>query len=401
MIARILSILLFTAACTTVSAVELKKNKSKSEKSENYTLEKEVPGTDVKNQYKTGTCWSFSTISFLESELLRTEKKSYNLSEMFVVRNAYSQKAEKYVRMQGTINFAAGGEPNDVVNVVKNFGIVPENVYTGLNVDSVNHIHFEMDEVLRNYVDGIIKNPNKQLSKVWSKGFESIMDSYLGEVPTTFVYNGEEYTPESFAGSLKINPADYVLLSSFNHHPFYNQFIIEIPDNWSWGQVYNLPLEEFITVTNHALDKGYSMAWAADVSEKGFLFKDGIAVAPKILYQPESIEEARMINNMSKDEIREAFSDLENPLEEVVVTQELRQEGFDNYTTQDDHGMHLVGHGKDKNDRKYYYIKNSWGTNNPFGGYMYISEAYFKYKTITIMLHKEAIPKDIREKLNL
>ncbi len=401
MYSRLLCLFLLVFVSATISVAQPTDKEKKPKEKNDYVLQKEIPRTSVKNQYRTGTCWSFSTISFLEAELYRMKNRSYNLSEMFVVRNTYSIKADKYVRMHGVTNFAAGGEPSDVVNVLKNYGIVPDEAYSGLVVDTANHIHSEMDEVLKDYVAGIIKNPNKKLSNVWHKGFMAIIDAYLGEVPETFEFEGKKYTPKTFANSLGINPDDYILLTSFTHHPFYSQFVLEIPDNWSWQQYYNLPLDEFIEVADHALETGYSIVWAADVSEKGFMFDKGLAVAPKRLYQPESIEESKKIQEMDKTERYELFCNLENPIEEIKVTQEVRQAGFDDYTTQDDHGMHVVGYGKDKNGKKHYYIKNSWGTNNPFDGYMYISEAYFKYKTISIMVHKDAIPQAIKDKLKL
>lgn len=400
MLSRIFAITLLAIVCVSLSAIEPTDKKSKSKKEE-YSLTKEIPGSSVKNQYKTNVCWSFAGISFLESELLRKSNQLYDLSEMYIVRNTYGAKAKKYVRMHGTVNFAAGGEPNDVINVFKEKGIVPESAYSGLLIDSANHIHYEMDEVLRDYIDGVIKNPNKKLSNVWYNGFMSIIDSYLGESSESFMYEGKEFTPESFAATLDINPDDYVLVGSFSHTPFYEPFILEIPDNWSWAQVQNLPLNEFTDVVDNALKEGYSMVWAADVSEKGFIFSEGIAVAPKVLYQPESIEEERKYSRMAASKRNKLFADLDNPVEEIEVCQEVRQAAFDNYTTQDDHSMHLVGFGKDKNNKKYYYIKNSWGTGNKFGGYQYVSEAYFKYKTIMIMLHKEAIPKEIRLKLDI
>lgn len=382
-------------------STEPERGKDKNSKDSKFTLLNVVPATSVKNQNKTGTCWSFSAISMVESELLRTENKAYNLSEMFIVRNVYGNKAEKYVRMHGNINFAAGGEPNDVIDVIRENGIVPDDVYTGLIVDTAMHFQFEMDEVLQDYVKAIVRNPNKKLTSVWTSGFMGIIDNYLGDAPQEFEYEGTSYTPESFAKSLDFNPDDYIMISSFNHHPFYSSFVIEIPDNWSWGKVYNLPLDEFTHVADYALENGYSMVWSADVSEKGFMFDEGVALAPKVLYQPDSQDEFKKVSKLTSDERSEFFSDMENPIRELSVTQTNRQKGFDDYSTADDHGMHLLGKGEDINGKKYYYIKNSWGSDNEFGGYMYISESYFKYKTISIMLNKKALPKNILEKLNI
>ena len=393
-----LALILFSIS---LFSAEPERGKDKISKDSKFTLIDVIPSTSVKDQNKTGTCWSFSTLSMVESELLRTENKEYNLSEMFVVRNVYGKKAEKYVRMHGNINFAAGGEPNDVLDVIREKGIVPDDAYTGLIVDTALHFQFEMDEVLQDYVKAIVRNPNKKLTSVWNSGFMGIIDSYLGDAPQEFEFEGTTYTAESFAQSLDFNPDDYVMITSFNHHPYYNSFVLEIPDNWSWGKVYNLPLDEFSYVTDYALENGYSMVWSADVSEKGFMFDEGVALAPKVLYQPDSPDELKKINKLTTEELTQLFSDIESPVVELDVTQGNRQKGFDDYSTTDDHGMHLLGKGKDINGKKYYYIKNSWGTDNEFGGYMYISESYFKYKTIGIMLNKKALPKNILEKLNI
>lgn len=365
-----------------------------------FSVEHNVESTPVKDQYKTNTCWSFSSISFLESELMRKGKGIHDLSEMFIVRYTYAQKAEKYIRMHGSINFAGGGAANDATDVIKRYGIVPESIYNGKQVDPDNHIHFEMDKVLKEYVDAIVENPNKKLSPVWYDGFMQIIDSYLGKVPMEFDYNGNTYTPESYAKELEINPDDYILLTSFNHHPYYNPFIIEVPDNWSWGQAYNLPLDEFSQTVDHALANEFSMVWAADVSEDGFNFKKGLAVAPEILYTA-PIAEKKEWKKKEKEEQEALIFNKDSLLKEVDVTQELRQQGFDNYSTTDDHAMHLVGLANGQNGEKFYYVKNSWGTDNPYDGYFYASEAYFKYKTLSVMLHKDALPKEIRKKLNL
>jgi bleomycin hydrolase len=370
-------------------------------KGDNFNLEVKLPSTSVKDQNKTNTCWSFSTLSFLESELLRKTGKKYDFSEMYIVREVYMEKAERYVRMHGGMNFAAGGEPNDVTNIVKNFGLMPESAYSGLKVDSLNHIHFEMDAVLKDYVNTIIRNPDKTLTNVWLEGFNSILDSYLGELPETFVADNKEYTARSYAKSLDIDPDDYVLITSFKYKPYYSSFVLEVPDNWSWGEVYNVPLNELSEITDYALENGYSTTWSADVSEKGFSFKNGMAVAPKILYEPASKSESRMVSKLSNDKRDELFFNLKKPVEELVVTEENRQKAFDDYSTQDDHGMHILGKATDKNGHEYYYVKNSWGTDNPYNGYLFVSKPYFEYKTIAIMLHKDAIPVHIKNKLNL
>jgi bleomycin hydrolase len=365
-----------------------------------FTMVKKLPCTSVKNQNKSGTCWSYSGLSFLESELLRMGKGEYNLSEMFVVDRVYDKKAVKYVRMHGTINFGAGGEFNDVVNVVAHDGIVPEAIYNPGTMGDSLPVHGEMDAVLKAYVGQIIKNPNKKLTPVWHEGFDGILDAYLGPVPKTFQYKGQEYTPQSFAKSLGLNPDDYVLITSFTHHTFYKPFILEIPDNWSWGEVYNVPLNDLVDIVNNSVNKGYTVAWAADVSEKGFSFKNGIAIIPDADVKDMNNAEREKWEKLTKKEKDEELYSFDKPGKEKVITQEMRQKAFDDYATTDDHGMHIVGMAKDQNGTPYYYVKNSWGTNNPYNGFLYVSVPYFEYKTTSIMVNKKAVPESIAKKLN-
>ncbi|MCC6251139.1 MAG: aminopeptidase [Bacteroidia bacterium] len=352
-----------------------------------FTPEKEISYSPVKNQYKSGTCWSFSTQSFLESELARMGKPMVDLSDMFVVRNTYSQKGEKYVRMQGTINFGAGSEFHDAINVLRTNGVVPESAYPIKNGGKPELT--ESDKVLKAMLDEIIKRPNgDKLSPNWKDAFEAVLDAYYGKTPDSFEYNGKKYTPKSFAAELGLNADDYVAIGSYTHHPFYEQFIIEVSDNWSWGKIYNVPLDEMQKITDNAINNNFTVAWASDVSEFGFSFKNGVAIVP--------VKDKADMTQAEKDS---AFS---KPMEELNITQELRQAAFDNLSTTDDHGMHIIGSAKDQNGKRYYTVKNSWGTeNNDLGGIFYVSTAYFKYKTTSILVHKKALPADIAKKLNI
>lgn len=372
------------------------------EKPEGYTftMTKELKSTSVKNQYRSGTCWSFSTVSFLESELIRMGKGEYDLSEMFAVRNMYSEKAEKYVRFQGKINFGGGGLPHDLLLTLKKYGIVPEEVYNGKVIGEDDHIHGELDAVTGSYVKTITENSNGNLSPVWKKGFEGILDAYLGDYPETFTYNNTKYTPESFARDLGINPDDYVIIGSYTHHPFYERFILEVPDNWQLGQIYNIPLEEMMNVIDNSVENGYTVAWGSDVSDKGFSWKNGVAIVPEIkLTDLSGSEKEKWEALTAKEKEKQAYS-FEKPVKEKTITQELRQFEFDNYKTTDDHAMHITGKAKDQTGTEFYYVKNSWGsTDHIYKGYFYASKAYVALKTTCIMVHKEAVPKDIRKKL--
>ncbi len=365
-----------------------------------FTTIKENKITSVKNQASSGTCWSFSALGFFEAELLRMGKPTVDLSEMFVVHQSYTDKADKFVRMNGTINFAGGGSFYDVMYTLKNYGIVPESEMSGLNYGEEKHRHGELDALTEAYVKTLVKNPNKKLSTAWKKGFTGILDAYLGERPKEFVANGKKYTPVTYAQSLGLNMDDYVSLTSFTHHPFYSKFVIEIPDNWRWEESYNLPLDKFAKVFDYAIDNGFTIAWGSDVSEKGFT-RNGVAVNPEVKKEnlPGS-DQAKWLN-ISQKEMEEQIYKVKGPQPEVNVTQEIRQRDFDNYQTTDDHGMVIYGTAKDQNGTKYYLVKNSWGTDNKYKGIWYASDSFVKHKTINIVVHKDAIPKEILKKLGL
>ncbi|MCF8369423.1 MAG: aminopeptidase [Bacteroidales bacterium] len=368
----------------------------------NFEIIKDIPTTSVKNQYRSGTCWSFSGISFIESELIRKGKGEFDLSEMFVVRNSYEEKAVKYVRFQGNFNFSGGGAFHDVTHVIQNYGIVPEEAYPGLLEGEENHIHGELDALSKAYMDAVIKNKNKKLSKAWFNGYKGILDAYLGEYPESFTYKGQEYTPESFAASLDINVDDYVEIGSYTHHPFYEKFIIEVPDNWLLDEVYNIPLDEMMAIIKNSVENGYTVAWGSDVSEKGFSWKNGVAIVPEEERTDLTGTEKEKWEKLTKKEKEDAMYSFDAPVKEKVITQALRQEEFDNYQSTDDHGMLITGLAKDEVGTNYYKVKNSWGDkNHKYNGYFFASESFVALKTIDIMVHKDAIPKAIRKKLGL
>ena len=366
-----------------------------------FTTVKEVKISPVKNQNRTGTCWCFSGLGFLESELLRMGKGEYDLSEMFIVNHSYKDKADKYVRLHGYLNFAQGGSFGDVLYAAKHYGLVPVSVMNGLNYGENMHVHGEMESAAANYLEAIIKNPNRKLSTAWKKGFDGIIDAYLGELPEKFTYNGKEYTPKSFAEELGLNIDDYVSLTSFTHHPFYSAFPIEVQDNWRWDLSYNLPIDELMQVFDNAINNGYSIAWASDVSEKGFS-RNGVAVAADIESMERSgSDQDRWLGLSQTQKDQEIKKMLEKPCQEIKVTQELRQEEYDNYKTTDDHGMLIYGIAKDQTGKKFYMVKNSWGTDNKYKGTWYASETFVAFKTMNIVVHKNAIPKEIRAKLGI
>ncbi len=332
-----------------------------------FTPVTEVSCTDVKSQDRTGTCWSYATTSFVESELIKTGRASMNLSEMFIVRHIYIQKAINYVLRQGNAKFSQGSLAHDQLNAFFEYGIVPENVYPGKN-ENEKHNHGELVKVLKGFLDGVLSQ--KKPSKNWLPAFKAILDVYLGEVPQSFTFNGKQYTPKEFASSFGLKRSQFVGFTSFTHHPFNEEFIIEIPDNFSNGSYQNIELENLMQITDEALKNGYTVAWDGDVSEKGFSAKNGIAILPK-------------------DKFDEKM--LDNPVAEKEVNQENRQDDFWNWNTTDDHLMHIVGIAKDQDGTKYYKVKNSWGELSDYKGFLYMSEAYFKAKTVCIYINKDAI----------
>ena len=341
----------------------------------NFKMIYDIGATSVKNQGKTGTCWDFATQSFLESELLRMGKGHYDLSEMFTVRYTYPLKAERYVRYHGKTQFGEGGQAHDVLKVFNTYGAVPYDVYPGIEPEDTLYKSTELDAVLKSVLNTIINR--KQISSKYEDVVNAICDIYLGKVPDKFKYDGKEYTPKSFAASLGINTNNYVEITSYTHHPFYKKFVLEVPDNWEDGEYYNVPLEDLIKIMDNALENGFTIDWDGDVGRDNFYRKESYAVVP------------------AEDDTSKV-----GPEKEKVVTQEARQKAFDDYTTTDDHLMHIIGLAKDQAGTKFYYTKNSWGTwKKKYKGYWYMSEPFVKLRTIAIMVHKDAVPKNIREKL--
>ncbi|MDR1198549.1 MAG: aminopeptidase [Prevotellaceae bacterium] len=397
---KILFTAIVMAISLSVSAQGKKAEEKKPATGYKFTTVKELEYTPVKNQSRSGTCWSFSGLSFIESELLRLGKGEYDLSEMFVSRDNYEKKADKYVRLHGTINFAGGGSFEDVMETLRNAGIVPEEIYSGINYGGTIHDHSELDLVAKAYIDAVIKG--RKLTKAWKKGFDGILDAYYGKYPEQFTYKGTSYTPRSFAQSLGLNFDDYIEITSFTHHPFYKSFIIEIPDNYIWGMNYNVPVDEFVEIIDNSIEKGYTVAWGSDVSERGFQYRKGVAVVPDLEVNSSSGTDREHWETLSKTEREAEILKLDKPVAELHITQELRQEAFDNYETTDDHGMLIVGIAKDQNGAKFYKVKNSWGTDSSeYAGFFYVSENYVRYKTINILINKNAIPENIKSKLGL
>jgi bleomycin hydrolase len=366
-----------------------------------FTEVQKWEATPVKNQASTGTCWCFATVSFMESELIRMGKGTYDLSEMFIVRQKYlSQLQDNYLR-QGRGNIGQGSLAHTFKNAFRQVGIVPEEVYSGINYDSDRHNHSEMLKYLQALAEVAVKS--KQRSPEYYRLIDHLFDTYLGKLPETFMYQGKEYTSATFAASLGLDMDDYVELTSFTHHPYYTKFDLEVPDNWEHQLMYNLPLDELIQTMNYALDKGYTVCWDGDVSEKGFSFVKGIAINPEVKNVEDygSTDRARFEKLDEAGRLEEVYK-FERPYPEVKVSADIRQQGYESFVTTDDHLMHITGTAKAPNGTTYYITKNSWGTeHNAFGGYLNMSESFVRAKTIYIMLHKDAIPETMKAKLGI
>ena len=365
-----------------------------------FTTVKENKITSVKNQNRSSTCWAYSALGFLEAELLRLNKGDCDFSEMFVVYHTMLDRAVNYVRLHGDASFSPGGSFYDVLYCWRHYGIVPDKAMpAGVMYGDTLANHSDLDAAAKAYVDVIAKSTASKISPLWRRPLEAIYETYLGKLPQEFTYKGKKYTPRSFADSFGLNMNDYVSLTSYSHHPFYEAFALEIQDNWRGGMSYNLPIDELMQVMRNAVNTGYTIAWGSDVSEEGFT-RNGIAVMPDVKKGAEltGSDMAHWLGLSKADRRAELTS---RPLPEMTVTQQMRQEAYDNWETTDDHGMLIYGLAKDQNGKQYFMVKNSWGLAGKYKGLWYASEAFVAYKTMNIVVHKNAIPKEILKKLNI
>lgn len=398
---QILTLALAAVIATGANAEEKKDSVNKNKPV--FTVVKENKITSIKDQSRSGTCWAYSTLSFFESEILRNTGKTYDLCENFVASKTYLDRAIASVRMHGDISFSQGGSSYDPLYCAINYGLCPEEAMPAPGTpqgDSLNNFD-EFFNVMTPYVEGIAKSNSKKLTPAWKKGLQGILDAYLGECPQEFTYEGKKYTPQSFAQSLGLNWDDYVSISSFTHHPFWKPFVVEVQDNWRWKQSYNVPLDDMMRIIDNAVNEGYTIMWGGDVSEDGFTRKGlGIAYDTKKVQSMAGSDADRWLR-LSATEKNQKFDSLGINAPEIVPTQEMRQEAYDNWETTDDHGMHLYGIAKDQNGREYYMVKNSWGEFGDYKGTWYMTKAFIAYKTMDFMVNKNAIPSDIRKKLGI
>lgn len=400
-IVRKFSILLIFGIILPGNLIAKKKKEKEEKEGYTFTLVKEIKTTPVKDQANTGTCWSYATTSFLETEILRLNKGEHDLAEMYFVRLIYPLKAQKYLRYHGLANFSEGGQGHDVTDVVRKFGIVPEEAYSGIKYDLDYHQHDELVSTLKGILDISLKNMSNYSGKSMEI-FSATLDAYLGATPDTFTYNGKSFTPHSFAKEMGINPENYIELTSYQSYPYYKQIDLEIPDNWSHDRYYNLPIDELMQIVDYAFDNNHSVNWDGDVSSRGFSHSNGVAVVPES--DPKNMEDSERAKweELPINEQVDMLYSFDKPIKEKVITQELRQKTFDKYNTTDDHLMHLVGVANDQNKTKYYLTKNSWADDsNDYGGYLYMSETYLRLNTTAIQVHVDAIPAEIKAKLGL
>ncbi len=369
-----------------------------------------LDATPVQSQGWTGTCWSFSALSFFESELARTGHGNDNiLSEMYIVYHTYLGKADKYIRTDGNTNFDEGGAFHDIPWVISQYGIVPNEAFSGLNYGSERHTHSELAAVLKGAMNGLLKRNKSmrdggKMTTAWMGAIRGILNAYLGEIPENveefkFSVKGKEYNPITYRDELGLDMSEYISLTSFSNHPFNQECQLAIADNWVWNSSYNVELDDLWGAAEYALKEGFTFAWGSDVSEDYFDFYSALAVVPQD--RSSIYVEGENNDNFSDGGSKKIASCFSEPVEEMEITQELRQKGYDNKQTTDDHGMHAVGLYEDQNGTKYLLIKNSWGVGNDCDGYLYVSEAFFRYKTINIYLHKDGLSKDMKKKLNI
>ena len=402
---KILTIAL--ALFVAVGSIGAAKKKAPEKKNANkpvFTTIKEIPITSVKDQNRSGTCWDYSTLSYFEAEILKATGKKYDLCESFVANKTYMERAIQVVRFHGDCQFAQGGSAEDVLATMKNHGIVPEGTMPfpgSLYGDSLNNFN-EFFGVLEPYVAAVSKSSAKKISNAWKSGLQGILDAYLGKCPETFTYEGKQYTPKSFMASLGIDLNDYVSITSYTHHPFYTTFAVEVQDNWRFPLSYNVPMDEMMQIIDNAIELGYTIAWGGDVSEDGFTRK-GLAYAIDAKKTEKEVKGSDMARwlKLTTEKKRNVIDSLGCTVPEIVPTQKMRQERFDNWELTDDHGMHIYGVAKDQNGKEYYMVKNSWGETGDYKGTWYMTKAFIAANTMDFLINKKAIPANIRKKLGL